>query len=711
MRQTKYSGPLNDATLFVEDDGRLWLRRLCGLTCGNNGDDTSPSYARGPAILATSNGLFEGDDFKVTESVFDADAARIVWSTADDTLRLETVWSFCRRTGVVSRKDRLVSAGGEPITIFRIQPRFSFPSGRYEVYAQQSRWCSENQGAWLALHAGSLRLGCVQGRTTMGGTPYCCLREVGADRGLAFHVLPKGNWSIEVAAQPNPGGQDVYPYAVVSLGLADGDLRLTLRPGEAIECPEILIQSLPDGDPRSAAPQLHQWWQRSRHTPCAAARLATSEATATAHGVCLLRSELPVVFNTWFDQFEVLDVPRLRRQLQAAKEVGCEVFVIDAGWYGPQSGGWWLQAGDWRERTEAAFLGRMADFADEVRAAGLGFGLWMEPERFGPDVPVRREHPDWFRPGQPPFSRIDLENPAAYDYLRGEISRLVDGYRLAWMKIDFNFELGLDASGGELSGYYRAWYRLLDEIRAKHPDTVFEGCASGAMRLDLESLSHFDGHFLTDTVNPTDVVRIGHGSLLRLPPGELTRWAVIRSVGQTIPRYTKSLAESPVSLATPCGAIWEPAETVELDFAAAAAMPGILGLGGDLIDLPAEARTRLAEHIRFFKQWRQAIRRSVAHLLTPVALKIDREGWAAVQLSDQQSGTALLFVYRLSDGSSAKRFVPRGLDSAATYELTQHIPAAVEPRNILGADLMFEGIEVALPSQRQAAVFVLKPSR
>jgi alpha-galactosidase len=691
MRQIPYAGPINDVTVFAEDGDHVWLRQLCGITCGNDGQDTGPAMIQGPAIVVTDLGRFEGEQFKVVERAFEAETARIVWSIAGGALQLESVWSFCRSTGVVSRKDRLTNAGSRPLTIFRLQARFAFPSGRYEVYAQQSRWCNENQGKWSQLSAGSLRLGCVQGRTTMGGTPYCCLREVGTDRGLAFHVLPKGNWSIEATAQPNSAGVDHHPFAVVNLGMAADDLRLKLSPGATIECPEILIQSLPCGCPRGAAPRLHQWMQEHR--------FASQKPT------------LPVVYNTWFDQFEVLDVPRLRRQLQAAKDVGCEVFVIDAGWYGPQAGDWFAQAGDWREKLDGAFRGTMGAFADEVRAAGLGFGLWMESERFGPNVPIRREHPEWFQPGQPPFARIDLQIPAAYEYLRSEISRLVETYRLAWMKIDFNFELGLDASGGELSGYYQAWYRLLDEIRQRHPETVFEGCASGAMRLDLESLSHCDGHFLTDTVNPIDVVRIWQGGLLRLPPGQLTKWAVIRSVGQTIPRYTKSLADSPVSIVTPCGAVWEPAETAELDFVVTAAMPGVLGLGGDLATLPDECRRRLAEHVAFFKQWRAAIRRSVAHLLTRPAPKIDRGGWAAVQLSDPQSGTALLFVYRLNDGAAAKRFVLRQLDPAANYALTQHIPAAGEPRSIRGEDLMSEGIEVTLPGQRQAAVFVLKPSR
>ncbi len=687
MPESRYPGPVHDVTIFAEEAGRVWLRQLCGIVCGNDGQDSGPIETQGPAIVVTSLGRIEGESFQITDHAFDAETARLTWQAAGGALRLDSNWAFCRKTGVVRRKDRLVNTGDAPVTVFQVRARFAFPSGRYEVYTQQSRWCNENQGEWLDLHAGSVRLGCVQGRTTQGGTPYMCLREVDAGRGLAFHVLPEGNWSIEASARPI---MDVHPFAVVQLGLAVDDLRLELLPGQAVECPEILVQSLPTGDPAEAAPYLHRWW----------------------HGAKPTRFEaMPVVFNTWFDQFEVLDVPRLRRQLRAAKEIGCEVFVIDAGWYGPQAGDWFAQAGDWREKLDGAFRGEMAAFAGEVRAAGLGFGLWMEPERFGPDVPIRKVQPEWFQPGQPPFARIDLENPAAYAYLRDEISRLVTTYDLAWMKIDFNFELGHDASGKELSGYYQAWHRLLDEIRQKHPRTVFEGCSSGAMRLDMGGLGHYDGHFLTDTVNPTDTLRISQGAMLRLPPGQLTKWAAVRSVGQTIPRYTKSIEDSPVSIVTPCGALWEPSETSELDFVAAAAMTGVMGITGDPAGLTDDARKRLSELVAFYKQRRALIRRSAAHLLTPIAPKTDREGWIAMQLADIASDDVLLFVYRLNDGASAKRFVLRDLRADTTYRLTQYIPSGVAVRTIQGEDLMQPGLDVALPARYQAAIFTLTPAR
>ncbi|MDD2764396.1 MAG: alpha-galactosidase [Opitutaceae bacterium] len=676
-------GPDKTTTVFRLDKQHVWLDQLCGVPCAPATADAAGAEG-GLTELATSLGRFMDDDLTVTGATADDGKARMVWQIAGGELVWESTWTVCSRTGVVSRSDVLHNASGRPVTLFRCQARFVFPPATWEVYAQQSHWCGENQGAWQQLHTGAFRFGCAGGRTTQDGTPYVALREVGAETGLAFHLLPRGNWAIEVRRRSVVNSA---ACTVLALGIASQDLHLALSPGESFAMPEILIQALPQGQPHLAAPALHAFFQD---------RFAASA-----------RPELSVVYNTWFDQFEVLELPRLRQQLQAAKRLGCEIFVVDAGWYGPEADNWWSQAGDWRERRTAAFGGHMKTFADEVRAAGLGFGLWMEPERFGASVPIRKEHPEWFFPRHAAFARIDLTRPEACEYLKREISRLVEIYELAWMKIDFNFELGHDESGAELSGYYAAWHGLLDEIRARHPGTVFEGCASGGMRFDLNTLAHFDAHFLTDTVHPIDVLRIWQGALLRLPPGAIIKWAVLRSAGRTIPIYTKSLADSPVAIVAPGGALWEPAETVDLDFAVTVALPGIFGLSGDLASLPDAAIERLAGHVAFYKCWRRMIRASAAHLLTPPGKKEDRQGWAAIQLAYPETGDHLVFVYRLDDGSCTKTLHLRDLDANATYRVVLHPEVGGPAQEHSGVSLMDEGLRVELPQRNRAAVYVV----
>lgn len=591
-------------TQFTRSESRSWLSRLCGMIVGRQGEDTGPVRTQGMALVQADGRRYEGNEL-APELPEEQDHCVIYrWRVGDRALRLTAAWRGCPETGIVSRQDSLTNTGGAPVVVSRCLARVAFPPGCYEVYTQSSRWCRENQGAWQPLHTGIV-LRHAPGRTTEEGTPYLAIRAINSDQGVAFHVLPRGNWTIKITPV-NEGGEQ--PYAVVELGLADENLHRTLRPGETFELPEILMQPLPQGEPLHGAPTLH--------------RYLLGQHFAAA------KPEAPVIYNTWFDQFVILDVPRLRGQLAAAKAVGCEVFVIDAGWYGAGGPNWWAQAGDWREKTESAFHGRMRPFADEVRAAGLGFGLWMEPERFGPDAPIRAAHPEWFVPVGG-AARMDLTQPAAHAYLRGEVGRLVESYRLAWMKLDFNFTFDVDATGAELSDYSQAWYRLLDDIRAAYPGTFFEGCSSGAMRGDLATLSHVDGHFLSDSVNPVDMLRISQGAWLRLPPGRIGRWAVVRSAGQVLPRYGKSVADSPAAVLTPCGALWEPAETVDLNFALLTAMPGMLGFSGDLASLSAEDRGVMSAGIAFYKSWRRFITGSVAHLLTPPETMDRREGWAS----------------------------------------------------------------------------------
>jgi alpha-galactosidase len=683
MAEFSFNAAGQGSTVFQKNEGQAWLSSLCGMACG---DDTGPTRAQGLAIISTSRGRFEAGGLALVQATFDDGHVVLVWQAADGTVQLESRWAFSPETGIWSRKDTLTNRGSAALTVYRCQARFVFAPARYEVYAQDSRWSTENQGAWTTLHAGSLVLGCEWGRPTQGGTPYACLRQVGGETGVAFHILPCGNWAIHLSAHAVMNG---LPYAVVELGLAGEDLRLELQPGEAFALPEILIQAVLHGQPHLGAPQLHRYIQ--------SAFLSTG------------KPEVPVVYNTWFDQFEILDIPRLRRQLAAAREIGCEVFVVDAGWYGPGGPHWWLQTGDWREKTDAAFHGRMAEFAQEVRAAGLGFGLWMEPERFNLTTPIYQEHPEWFVLADGPVARIDLENPAAYAYQKAEISRLVETYDLAWMKVDFNFSLGYDARGAELARYYAAWYRLVDEIRAKYPRTFFEGCSSGGMRSDLHTIIHFDGHFLTDTVNPVDLLRITEGALLRLPPGRLTKWATLRSIGQTIPRYTKSLEESPIAVVTPGGAGWEPSETTDVSFTALVSLLGMLGLSGDMASLPPEARQSLKQHIVFFKEWRRFIVGSIAHLLTPPRPIQDRTGWAAVQLQHPRQTAQLVFAYRLVDARHRYAFCLRDLDPDTVYSVRQAVASDAPVVKRTGKELMADGLVAEAPGFNTGAVYLVQP--
>jgi alpha-galactosidase len=705
MKEMNYGFGNQWPTVFVQTEDRVELGRLFGLVCGLAGKDGGPAAGRGLVLADTSLGRYEGDDWKLMEGDFRAEdgpaggndplpdgrgslregTVRLSWRTSDDALRIDSRWEYCRATGVWRRRDTLTNASSREVTVFKFLSRFSFTPGPYEFYSQESRWSNENQGEWWSINHGSRILRCEQARTCLGGTPYVFMRDRDRGRGLAFHIVPVGNWTIRVSAQPL--GNDCPAMTVVELGQSVENLKFRLAPGSSLAGPEILVQAGPEGEPHRAAPRLH--------------RYVLKNYFASAKPVA------PLVYNTWFDRFDSLDVDHLRRQLAAAKEFGCEVFTIDAGWYGPEKGDWWGQTGDWREKVDGAFRGRMKAFADEVRAAGLGFGIWMEPERARGIVPAVKDHPEWFIEGPGENYYPNLTDPQARAYIFSEICRLVETYGLAWMKIDFNNHLGIDPSGTEFDGYYRAWYEIMAQLKAKYPNTFFEGCASGGMRLDINTLVHCDGHFLSDTVYPIDTLRIFQGAALRLPPGRFTLWAVLRTAGKTIPQYGKAGDDVLESAATPVGATWELTEIADPDFVVRTCMMSMLGFSGDPGSLGPELRQKLKRAGEFYKTWREFTAGAYCHLLTPPKSVEDRTGWVAFQLRHPDRPESLVFAYRLDDQVDTNWFGLYELEPDQRYEVGD--VDKPEKQVVSGSELMDIGLKVQLPARNRAAVFEIRP--
>ncbi len=672
----------------------FYLMELFGLQCGNCRRPPGSSLFGGLINLDTGHGNIDTDFIAVRDFSYNDGEIYVAW-TIENSLLLESRWSICEETGVLHRKDSIKNEGSDKVELYSAGARFVFSPGRYEVYSQASSWNNENQGLWQRLHHGSIRLGNEGGRTTQGGTPFMVLRDCFTQRAVAFQLIPEGNWNISATAMTGPG--DSLPYAVVEAGMAEKHLSLSLAPGETFKLPELLIYNAIAEQEMGSVPSydFNAW------------KLHTYYLKNIYH---MKFVDAPIVYNTWFDVFEFLDVPRLRKQVQVAKKLGCEIFVIDAGWYGASEGDWSSQTGDWREKPHASFYGKMSEFADEVRAQGMGFGLWLEPERIGPSTPIRKQHPEWFILGGNGCYYPDLNNPVVYEYIYDVICGMIEKYKLAWMKIDYNFDLGIDKSGSELNNYYKAWYSILDSIMDKYPDFFLEGCASGGMRLDLNTLNHFDVHFLSDNVNPWDVLSIYQGALLRLPPGLVNKWAVMRSTGGGIVKYGLDLSQAPKGVITPEGATWDRVTSVNPDFPLKAAMNGILGISGDFSELNEEQFNKVAASIRFYKQWRGFIRSSRAFLLNKPLAKGDRSGWVGIQLQDLQGDKNLVFIYRLEDSSNKRNFYLKGLRSHERYNISlvdADYNTKIIFEGILGDDLMRNGFLAEINERNNGAIYIV----
>ncbi len=660
-------------TAFAGEKDRFHLESLLGLK-----GEPGFSYPETQGIVHVTSSLApQGHRFGLRKATKRGNLLRLELS-APEGLALRSDWEHDPATGVLRRRDTLTNRGRKSVTLSRALPRFTFARGLYAAYAQSSGWGSESQGSWRDLGRGvSMEWESERGRLCQTAAPYLCVKRKDAVAGLALQVVTRGNWIIRLRAADasfTPQG----PHAVLEAGLCDRHLALPLKPGESLELPELILQPLPDGLPESGAEPLH------RH---------------------LLARDLkdqprrpPLLFNTWFDRYDDLDPQRLLAQARVAKSLGCEVFVVDAGWFGKAGLAYDKQVGHWEEKPDAAFRGRMLDFSRQIRAMGLGFGVWMEPERLARQAPLVKEHPDWVIETTPGMEyRLDMEHPKARAWIKAQIKRVVETYKVVWLKVDSNFGPGLDARGRELEGYFSSWWTLLDELKAEHPGTFFEACSSGSMRSELSALTHHSGIFLSDNVNPRLLLRYLQGTALRLPPSRHTLWTVLKGDGKggVVGPKVHSLGD-PLPL--------------DPSFIAAACLAGTLTFSGDFLALPESAKAALRHWAAFWKARREFITSSSCHLLTPIQPLEDMQGWTALQLQAPKDPRRLVLAFRMDEAAASQLIRLQGLDPRGRYALSRSEVGKLEGRDLgvkSGAELMKRGLLLKLPTRFSSQVLEL----
>ncbi|MDF0514342.1 alpha-galactosidase [Agromyces sp. H3Y2-19a] len=239
------------------------------------------------------------------------------------------------------------------------------------------------------------------------------------------------------------------------------------------------------------------------------------------------RSPRPVTLNTWEAVYFDHDFDVLAELAELAASVGVERFVLDDGWFGGRRNDR-AGLGDWTVSSEVWPDG-LHPLVDRVRGLGMQFGLWVEPEMVNPDSELARSHPEWImsaRDGWPVESRhqqvLDLAHPGCYAHIRDALVALLDEYDISYLKWDHNRDLVDAGSGpGRRPGVHRqtaAFYRLVDELKARYPHLEIESCSSGGGRVDLGALERTDRVWVSDNNDPLDRGDINRWTTQLVPP-------------------------------------------------------------------------------------------------------------------------------------------------------------------------------------------------
>ncbi|MCO7127487.1 alpha-galactosidase [Sporolactobacillus shoreicorticis] len=228
--------------------------------------------------------------------------------------------------------------------------------------------------------------------------------------------------------------------------------------------------------------------------------------------------KLAVIFNDYMnglsgDPTTEKEIPLIN----AAKEVGCEYFVIDCGWYA--DGYWWDSVGEWMP-SDVRFPDGIEKLIQYIRDQGLTPGLWLELEVMGVKCPLANKLPDdWFfmRHGKRVIDadryHLDFTNPEVRKFADKVVDRLVKQYGVGYIKMDYNITTGIgtklnaDSVGDGLLKHNRAYLKWLDAVFERYSDLIIENCGSGGMRHDYAMLQR---HSIQSMTDQTDYIRNGN---------------------------------------------------------------------------------------------------------------------------------------------------------------------------------------------------------
>ncbi|MCM1144140.1 MAG: alpha-galactosidase [Blautia sp.] len=219
----------------------------------------------------------------------------------------------------------------------------------------------------------------------------------------------------------------------------------------------------------------------------------------------------PVLLNSWEAAYFHINEQKLLKLAKAGKEVGIELFVMDDGWFGTRDDDT-QSLGDW-EADKRKLPGGVEGLAGKIKALGLDFGIWVEPEMVNVKSRLYEAHPDWALqiPGKPHSEGrnqriLDLTRKEVQDYIIEEMSRIFSSADISYVKWDMNrtftdyysAALPAERQGEVAHRYVMGLYRCMKELTERFPKILFEGCSAGGNRFDLGILCYFPQIWASD---------------------------------------------------------------------------------------------------------------------------------------------------------------------------------------------------------------------
>lgn len=497
------------------------------------------------------------------------DTLRVAFADAYYPLQVRLGYRVYPGLDIIKRWVEVENTGSAPISFERLfSAGFSLPGmDPYTFENTNGAWGGEFLPCRTVLDGGNLVYESHRGASNHNQSPYFIAHRGATEtRGAVYFGSLAYSGNFKVIA-----GRDLYGITRVSLGMNDFDFSHTLEPGAHLEAPPVYCGKTEGLGEMS----------RQMNRFCLEHLLPSRFRAET----------LPVLYNSWEATEFNVNVADQTRLAEIAAGIGVELFVMDDGWFGARNNDR-AGLGDWFVNP-VKFPGGLDELIGNVNALGMDFGLWVEPEMVNPDSDLYRAHPDWTY-HFPHRHADELRHQLVLNMTRSDVQahildcldRLLTDHNIRYIKWDMNrpfSQVGAEnLADPKMYSYLHtmAVYRIVDELKHRHPAVQFESCASGGGRCDLGAISHFDQVWTSDNTDGIDRMTIQKGYSMLHPVKTMRAWVTdIAGINK------------------PCS----------LDFRFHIAMQGALGLGGNLEKYSPEELEICRRNVALYKEIRPLV--------------------------------------------------------------------------------------------------------
>ena len=534
-----------------------------------------------------------------------------------------------------ARSATLRNDGTEPVTLRVVMSAsLDLPDAAWERISLHGSWARERHVTRAPLTPGRYLTESLRGVSSLHSSPFMALARPAATEATGEVIGTSLLWSGDFLADVEV---DQYATARLRLGIHPDSFAWPLAPGTSFTAPEAVVVHSTTG-----LGGMSDTFHRLYRT-----RLARGEWRDRPR---------PVLINNWEGTYFDFDEERLVAIATVAAELGVELFVLDDGWFGRRDKDD-RSLGDWvvdRRKLPNGLEGLVA----RIRALGMRFGLWIEPEMVNADSDLYRAHPDWVI-GVPGLAQtesrqqliLDIGRPEVLDHISAALTEVLASAPIDYVKWDmnrtmtesFSRDLPPERQGEMRFRYVLGVYELYRRLTTRFPHILFESCASGGGRFDAGLLAFAPQAWTSDDTDAVERLAIQWGTSLAFP---------VSSMGahvSAIPNH-------------------QTGRLAPLDMRAAVAYFGAFGYELDATRLTQDERRRVADQVAWFKAHRETIQ--LGRFLRLVSPFEDPGDTAWMCVSDDACHAVVGWYRPFSRPTPGPRSVPlRGLDPGMRYQV------------------------------------------